>query len=303
MSARSRSLDFAATAILSLSAFGANSAAACDARIVERPTALRMDYDPFASAEASGHIGFGIENRSGEACSMDLALLGGDRRTIDETQIGASGVRVRFVAGIGDARLAATNAPGLWRVRLDPGKVQQVALDVIVIRDAIAEAGDHSVTLGLELRESGELASVHGPDPVTLVLVSAPRAQMNIAGAAGAFGEGAGVSRVDFGEMTGGDQRRVFLQVRANIIARLTIDSINRGLLKLAKDDAAENAIRYTATLNGTAIDLRQHFETRLNLPRTIAGSSLPFDLRLGDVGARVAGTYTDLLTIEFSPL
>lgn len=110
-------------------------------------------------------------------------------------------------------------------------------------------------------------------------------------------------SRVDFGEMTGGDQRRVFLQVRANIIARLTIDSINRGLLKLAKDDAAENAIRYTATLNGTAIDLRQHFETRLNLPRTIAGSSLPFDLRLGDVGAHVAGTYTDLLTIEFSPL
>src|SRR5690606_41885977 len=134
-------------------------------------------------------------------------------------------------------------------------------------------------------------------------LISPPRAQMNIAGAAGAFGQGAAVSRVDFGEMTANEARRVFLQVRANTISRLTIDSANRGLLKRDNSSPAADSIGYFATLNGVEIDLRQHYDAMLDLPRTLGGSSLPFDLRLGEVGAHVAGTYSDLVTIEFSPL
>jgi len=303
MSVRSHGRRFAIGVILAIFASGADSASACDARIVEQPSVLRMDYDPFASAPASGRMIFGIESRSTEPCPMDIALMGADRLPLEETEVGESGVRVRFNAGAGDTPMVATATPGIWRVQLEPGKRYRFTLDVVVIRDAIAEAGEHSATLAMELRESGAIASDRGANPVTLKLVSPPRAQMNIAGASGAFGLGAGVSRVDFGEMTTGEQRRLFLQVRANTISRLTIDSANRGLLKLGQDEKVEDSIGYAASLNGVDIDLSRHFETTLDLPRTLAGSSLPFDLRVGDVGAHVAGTYSDLITIEFSPL
>jgi len=304
MSVRSTLHRFGLAAILGIAVAGtASSAAACDALVVEQPSVLRLDYDPFASVPASGRMSFSIESRSFERCAMDIALLGRDRLPLDETEVGDTGVRVRFNSGAGDTVMAATTTPGIWRVQLDPGKRYRLTLEVVAIRDAVAEAGEHSETLEMELRDSGALSASHAGNPVTLKLVSPPRAQMNIAGAAGAFGQGAAVSRVDFGEMTANEARRVFLQVRANTISRLTIDSANRGFLKLDNSSPAADSIGYYATLNGVEIDLRQHYDAMLDLPRTLAGSSLPFDLRLGEVGAHVAGTYSDLITIEFSPL
>lgn len=281
----------------------AQSASACDALVIEQPSVLRIDYDPFASGLALGRMNFSVESRSAEPCAIDVVLLGSGRLPLDETDIGDSGVRVRFNSGAGDAAMATTATPGIWQVQLDPGKRYRLTLEVAVIRDAIAEAGEHIETLSMELRDSGALSADHAANPVILKLVSPPRAQMNIAGAAGTFGQGAAVSRVDFGEMTTNEQRRVFLQVRANTVARLTIDSANRGFLKLEDANALEASIGYDAILNGMEIDLRQHYEATLDLPRTIAGSSLPFDLRLGEVGAHVAGNYSDFITIEFSPL
>lgn len=147
------------------------------------------------------------------------------------------------------------------------------------------------------------LRASHAASPIHVVLVSPPRAQMNIAGAAGAFGQGAPVSRVDFGELTTDKQRRVFLQIRANTTARLTIDSANKGYLKLTESSSPEDSVRYGANLNGTDIDLGQHYEAVLDLPRSIGGSSLPLDLRLDRVDAHMAGTYSDMITIEISPI
>ncbi|SEH14028.1 hypothetical protein SAMN05428974_1053 [Sphingopyxis sp. YR583] len=304
MSVRSTRHRLAIATLWGMTAAGtANSAAACDALVVEQPSVLRLDYDAFASAPAAGRMNFSIESRSAERCAMDIALLGPDRLPLDETEVGDTGVRVRFNAGAGDTAMAATATPGIWRIQLDPGKRYRLSLEVVAIRDAVAEAGEHSQTLEMELRDSGAISSSHAGNPVTFKLVSPPRAQMNIAGAAGAFGQGAAVSRVDFGEMTANEARRVFLQVRANTISRLTIDSANRGFLKLENGSPAADSIGYYAILNGIEIDLRQHYDAMFDLPRTLAGSSLPFDLRLGEVGAHVAGTYSDLITIEFSPL
>lgn len=281
----------------------AQSAWACDALVVEQPSVLRLDYDPFGSGPALGRMNFSIQSRSAEACAMEIALLGLDRLPLNETSVGESGVRVRFNGGAGDIPMTATATPGIWRVQLDAGKKYGLALEVVVIRDAIAEAGEHIETLNLELRDSGAISASHAANPIILKLVSPPRAQMNIAGAAGAFGQGAAVSRVDFGELTTDEQRRVFLQVRANTLSRLTIDSANKGRLKLDEASAAEDSIGYRAILNGKEIDLRQHYDATLDLPRTLTGTSLPLDLRIGEVGAHIAGTYSDFLTIEFSPL
>lgn len=278
-------------------------AAACDAAIIEQPAILQIDYDPFEPARAIGRTSFTIENRSEESCAVDIALLGPDRIARNEAMVGDSGVRIRFNAGAGDAAMTPTATPGIWHIQLAAQKKHRLTLEVMVILDAIAEAGEHHQAFTMELRENGSLSADHGSSPLNLRLISLPRAQMNIAGAAGAFGHGASVSRVDFGELKSHDTRRIFLQMRANTISRLTIESANKGLLTLDKNKETSNPIRYSATLNGEEIDLRQSHQSLFDLPRTLAGTSLPFDLTIGEVGGHVAGTYSDTLTIEFSPL
>lgn len=303
MSARLRLHNLARGALMAIAMGAAHQASACDAIVVEQPSVLRLDYDPFDSGPALGRLSFSVQNRSEDACAADIVLLGLDRLPRNETSIGDSGVHVRFDGGVGNTAMTRTATPGIWQAQMDAGKTYSFTLDVVVIRDAIAEAGEHIQTLGLELRDSGAIAARHAANPIIVKLVSPPRAQMNIAGAAGAFGQGAAVSRVDFGELTTHEERRVFLQVRANTISRLTIDSANKGRLRLDDASGAQDSIAYSAILNGSEIDLRQIYDATLDLPRTLAGTSLPLDLRIGEVGPHMAGTYSDFITIEFSPL
>lgn len=198
--------------------------------------------------------------------------------------------------------MTATAVPGVWRVTLAPGRRTKLSIDAVVAQDAVASAGEHAADLMLELRDPGAAAALAAPVPVRLVLAAVPRAQMNIVGAAGTFGEGTSVTRVDFGDLATGAERRVFLQVRANTGARLTIDSANRGRL-LADAPAGEEGIPYAARLLGEPVDLTRHWEQVIEPPKSVAGASLPLDLTLGAVGAHAAGAYADVLTLELSAL
>lgn len=171
----------ALAALLPCAAAIAAPARACDAVVVERPSTLRLDYDPFAVGRALGRMSFTVQNRDAQACTVEIALLGADRIAVDEADIGGSAVRVRFNGGMGDAQLNPTATPGIWRAQLDPGKTYRLAIEAVVIRDAIAEAGEYADTLTMEVRDEGAVSTDHVPSPIRIVLISPPRAQMNIA--------------------------------------------------------------------------------------------------------------------------
>lgn len=278
------------------------AARACDAAIVSAPATLRLEYDAFAAARTVGRVLFEIEARGSEACRADLVLLGADRAPLAEADIGDSGVRVALSAGDGDAPLAPTATPGVWRVAVEPGRRVRLSLGVVVVRDAVAAAGEHGTELLLELVGAGE-GFARAAAPVRLVLASAPRAQMNIVGAAGTFGEGFRVTSIDFGEMRTGATRRVFLQLRANTAARLRIDSANRGRLLRADAAADETGIAYGALLLGSPVDLTRRWEQPVDAPRSLAGASVSLDFTLGPVEGHPAGSYSDLLEVELSAL
>jgi hypothetical protein len=276
---------------------------ACDAMMVETPTEVRIDYDPFEPSRSLAPTSFVIESRESGPCFIDIAIIGQDGRSLDETMVAESGVRIRFQPSISDTPLTPTGTVGVWRAEVKPATRHRITLDTIVVHDSVASAGDHSDRLTLELREVGALSPLRAPTPLPLKLTSKPRAQMNIAGASGTFGQGGTISRVDFGELSTDMVKHTFLQVRANTQARLSISSENSGFLKLDGRLNYADRISYRAFLSGKEVDLSQLAQVILDVPLTISGTSLPFDLQIGEVKANTAGTYTDNLTINISPL
>lgn len=303
MSARSKSYVRSALLAVALAWPAPVVAQACDAAIVPISPTLRLDYDPFAFARTVGRMTFEVESRAPDSCEVDLVLLDSTRVAISEKDVGLTGVLVAFSAGAGDAALTPTAVPGTWRVRIEPGRRTKLSLDGIVSHDAVATAGEHVADLTLELRDVGAVAAHGAAMPVRIVLAAIPRAQMNIVGVAATFGQGPSIAQVDFGVFESNASRRVFLQVRANSRARLTIDSANLGRLLLDETSAEETGIPYSVRFGDEPVDLTHHWEKIVEPPRSIAGSSLPLDLVLGTIGAHVAGRYSDTLTIELSAL
>lgn len=279
-----------------------SGARACDAVLVAGSSTMQLEYDPFAFARTVGRLTFTIENHESDACDVDIVLLDATRTSVDEATVGDTGVRVVFSAGAGEAALVPTATPGVWRVKVEPGRTA-LTIEGVVRQDAVATAGEHSVDLNLEVRDVGTLATHVAALPVRVLLDAVPRAQMNIVGAAGTFGEGTPISQIDFGVLESDARRRVFLQVRANSSARLTIDSANQGRLLREDSPEQEKGIPYAAQLVDEPIDLTRHWERVIDPPRSIAGTSMPLDLIIGAVGAHAAGTYSDMLTIKISAL
>lgn len=282
---------------------GPAAAQQCDARLLPVASTLRLDYDPFALARTTGRWSFDVESRSDQLCEVDLALVDDQHLGHADIAIDPSGVVIGIQAGPGDATPVPTASAGVWRVRLPPGRRTRLSLDATVTTHGVAPAGESATDLSLELRAPGSVVATGTALPVRIVLATVPRAQMNIVGAAGTFGEGASVTRVDFGVLETGAQRRVFLQVRANGRARLSIASANGGYLMRTDHAANEAGVPYQAAFDGRAVDLARGWAEEFEPPASLAGASLPLDLTLGTVGPRPAGRYSDLLTIELSAL
>lgn len=285
-------------ALLLLSTF-ASEATACDLRLSRAPQAVRIEYDPFVIARPPGRLDMEVANDGDTACEVELRLrdLTGERlRTL-----ALGGVGLEFRAREGGAVVIDGAEPGVFRLFVTPGAVSDVELDVRVVADAVAEAGDHQASLLFDIGPAGGEPLIRAA-PVDVILSSPPRAQMNIAGAAGAFGSGDSVEVVDFGDARTGTVKRVFLQVRANTEARLTFQSGNAGVLRPAGSRSEESVIAYEVALDGETLNLRHPAVRDVDPPRDVRGQSMPLDFTLGSVGSQWAGEYEDLLTISISP-
>ena len=296
---RSRGLACALWALAALAPLGA-AAQPCVPEVREAPDIAIIEYDPFLAGATVRELVF--EVAGGEAgCAVDLAVLGpGD---VPQRFFDVGGARVEVRPTEDDGMLPQTDRPGVYRLVLPPGQAMRATLDAVVVRGAVLDAGDHRADVRFEFYEPGTVRPMGARWLTSVVLRSLPRAQLNVTGAAGSFGTGQTVSVVDFGEAEAGARRRVFLQVRANTLSRLTISSENGGVLRHAARPDEAVPIAYAASLDGEPLDLTQAVSQDRDPPRTLAGRSLPLDIELGAVAGAMAGRYEDVLTVEFSPL
>lgn len=276
-------------------------AQSCDLALAQAPDAVTINYNPFGAGASAAALDIKLENRADSACDLRLAFEDDAGAEIVGLPLGGVGVqfRPRETSGF----TVSTLEPGVFHFTLAGHTTQEVQFDVAVVVEAVPEAGEHAADLQLIVRDTNRtelLPSI----PVRVVLVSTPRAQLNLAGAAGAFGSDSSVEVVDFGDAVTGATRRIFVQVRANTPSILTIKSEHRGAMRRVTDDkiATESSVPYAVDLAGEAVDLSALWSKDVDPPRTLAGMSLPMSFTLGAVGSQMAGRYEDILTIDVSP-
>lgn len=293
-------LLFLRSAIVALSLIGgATTAQACDLALVEGAQTARIEYNPFAVAPTPGALDMRLENRGEGQCDLRLSFT--DETGIEVTDVVLGGVEVRFRPRESSGVQIADVQKGVFQYQLGSKSKGVAQLDAVVTRGAVADAGEYGVNLRLLVRnvDGTELIS---PIPVRVVLQSTPRAQLNLAGASGAFGEGLSVEVVDFGEAITGVTRQIFVQVRANAPSILSIKSEHGGVMH--RVEKAENAtvVPYTVELAGEPVDLAALWTKEIDPPRTLAGISLPMTFILGLINGQMGGRYEDLITIDVSP-
>jgi hypothetical protein len=300
--ARTRPASGLAAGILVLAAAGWTSqaqAADCTLQISRPPQSVRLDYDPFLPATAPARLAFQIRNSGTERCEADLALVDVPGLAIVQPKVQSTGLTLEIRP---DAVATRSTTPSVFRVAVLPNETADVTFDVVVIEDAMVEAGLYSEDLTLELRQPGA-PQFYDSAPVVIDVTALPRAQLNLSGARGAFGTGPSVSVVDFGEAQTGKTHQLFVQTRTNSAARLTFTSANRGLLVLQQDGAEDAALPYSVAFEGSTLDLSAVTTRDVDPPRTYAGQSYDLTLTLGTVSGGPAGVYSDELTIEISTL
>lgn len=276
----------------------ATPAAACDL-LVETPQAVRIEYNPFAVGASTGPLDVTFQNRSDSICELRLRLVDdiGDPRPV----IDLGGVVVEFRPREASGLFRRDVEPGVFLLSVAGNDTVRAEIDAVVVNNAVVEAGDHQAELRLAIfAADGEPAAP--TIPLHVILRSAPRAQVNIAGSAGAFGSGSSVEVVDFGLAATGVSRRVFVQVRANAESTLSVKSQHHGVMRHLEMGEAGTVVAYLLELDGQPVDLSEAWTRLVDPPRTLDGVSLPLDFTLGPVTGQMSGRYEDLLTIDISP-
>ena len=271
----------------------------CSLQISQAPPSVRLDYDPFVPATAPARMVFRLHNPSGERCEADLALVDAPGVALVRQDVGQTGLTLEIRP---DTEVTRSTVPSVFHVSAGPDQTLEATFDVVVIQDAVVQAGLYSQPLTLELRQPGSSVA-YDRAPVAIDLRALPRAQMNLSGSRGAFGSGASVSVVDFGDAETGKTRQLFVQTRTNSAARLTFKSANAGRLMLQGAGEPEASLAYSVAFDGSRLDLSQVATRDIDPPRTYAGQSYDLTLTLGAVGGARAGLYSDELTIEISTL
>ncbi len=269
MSARSTlpARDHRAFAVaLALALFIPGIASACEVRIGPL-VASSIAYDPFGVTTGEGSIRTTVDLVSGDDCEATVALV----------DAAAAPLRsIRF----GDAA-----RPLVYRIEVQA-------------TDGVLAAGDYGQIVQAMLRSVGgaDIFSARS----TLMVRSIARAQANFAGTSSGFAGGVSAQTIDLGTLTTGEERSVILQVRANTVAHLMIDSKNGGYL--VGGNAGHARIGYGLAIDGAPVALSAPSFRTIAPPLTIDGVALDLRVKVGDVGGMPAGRYSDTITVDVSP-
>lgn len=272
--------------------------AECDLSVSRSPSPVRVEYDPFAIIPAPGALDLEFANAADSDCEAEIVLTDLNDAPLNEIRLQdiSLAVDARQSSGLRRTELTAF----IYALTVPAGGRAAAQFDLSVAAPVVLAPGLRESEVRLRVqRPTGE--ALLAPIPVSLNLNSAPRSQLNIAGAAGAFGSTSSVEVVDFGQAETGAVRRAFLQVRANTESTLTFVSEHKGRLAHATL-GAQYGIPYEVEIEGRPVALDQMFRMNVAPPLNIEGVSLPMTLTLGPVEGSVSGGYKDLLTISIYP-
>ena len=175
-----------------------------------------------------------------------------------------------------------------------------VELNTTVPESLFADAGEYLLELEVVLLDGETNELIVNPVQISVEVSVLQKLQTNIAGAKGRYDDGANFSVIDFGTLQSGEQRQVFIQVRGNTDADISVTSENKG--RMLNTENSKLSINYTVEVDGELSEL----EVPLNLARSVAkdlqGSAYPMIVTIGIVKNSFAGVYQDIIHVDVSP-
>jgi hypothetical protein len=279
--------------MISLCAVMLSTAAAraqeCLGRIVSVEEAA-AHYNPFSAVAHRNTFGVTIENTGSDACRYRIAARDTAPGSDFSFQIASADGGVLIAS---DGAIAAET--GISSRELATGETQRLELVYSLPEGQFLSPGQFRKDIELALVDAA--VAEHGGDALDtaslpLLCVVEDHLGVNIAGAGVA-------TTVDFGELAGGDSRRIVIEARANRSFLLEIESLNGGVLVM-EPPYQEWRIEYDVDLNGRSLKLP--FKTGTYERGGIGGQSFPLEFRIGDVDDKRAGLYTDEITVTIRP-
>ena len=257
-----------------------------------------LSYDPFAFKPVSARAEMILHLEEGTDCPVSVRLLDDSQAPLNRIEIGSTDKAIFDIRPIeqGTAHLDP-GTKGFEAVLNRDTPELTLRWDFVLTQDAVLPPGDYTQVLIVAVN-SGPISPALQTRGAFLVRALS-RAQVNIAGASGTFGSSA-LDVIDFGTLITGKQRRAFVQIRANSAVNITISSKNRGVMRNESfSDAAP--IPYSMVLDERPVSLDSVTQIPFSPPSTVDGISLPMDLTVDDADNKMAGRYSDIITIDVS--
>lgn len=278
--------------------------ATCAASIAGTDNIPIIQYDPFLGGSSSATIVVNISQTSDDNCVLGLAVYDASQGNTRYLRSGPDQLKYRLFTQNGVEIINDSGAPSVVVTGNDHSK--RVSFLAQVPAGEIGPAGNYASRVTLRLFDlSSSPVQIDRDVDAEIGLTIEPRGQINIAGAAGApFGSTFGLSRLDFGELAQGAERRAFVQIRATTPVLVRISSRNRGVL-LSSAAGNQPGLPYEARFDSELLQLAPSGTVTTKAPpASMSGASYPFSVVItGNPEGFPAGLYEDLITFDISPL
>ena len=272
---------------------------------------LQIVYEPFSGLPASSGL------------RVSLALSDPSDSDIDE-QTGTEEIRLRirptnntafvatnttktilpitFTSNTRGARLSLFNNEYHHDFTLRGSSGRSLSLDYLASIPAsiFAVSGLYNLSLEVDLLDLSTGVPLTSTEVVDLQVLVKSKLQVNIAGARSAAVNGVKLTTIEFDELTTDESSRVFIQVRGNTPALITVSSENSGRLLLR--DSEDIYIDYKVSVDGEVSNLERPLKLRRLLAQDLRGTAYPMTLTVGQVEGAFSGSYQDILTVEVRP-
>ncbi len=285
-------------------AAGALEAEACELRLAGLANVtIAPGYNPFAAAGSSEAERFEVVHQ-GEPCPFFVTIsagagaagTGGGRRAL-RGPAGSLGYDIYRSSRRADilAALPAARGRNLLSGTFDRGQAKRrLDYHLFVAPGQGVSPGGYQDAVKVAVYQ-GDLTSYRLADSRTVKIRTQVAAVVEVALIdGGGLRDLAGARSVlDFGRLETGETKHFRIDVKTNSGYDITLESENRGTLRLA-DATASSRVPYTLSLGGLALDLG----AAVSLPFSSARPSHRFAVTIGRIGNALSGRYQDNILV-----
>lgn len=290
-------LPAAAAALVALAFPSLAHAADCDLTAQTSSSGSQVLYDPFAPQDSIVDLQITAFNEGDAACvaRFYVAPLNGALKL--EGPAAAIDYRVD---GHRSGAAASGAEFGPYTISVPPGGSNSTAVRFSIPAQQVVPVGYYTTALVVRGSAPSDAAILMSGANPRLTAAVPSRVEMSISGTAAPplASQSMAPASIHFGNATGGQAGRVYVNVWANSNVLVSLTSENRGVLKNVQTPSLP-PIGYTATFDGAALPLIGTQTLVRTPPMSVQGASYELAIILGDTTRNFAGRYRDRITVD----